>query len=161
MFSDYVILPLYSNIRGVKVVPEKSGINQWNAGGRRRKFGESYIPVPQAIHKTFPDFFPAPKNSFILLLPNGISVEASLCQSGGKALMSNPNHILCDWLFRLIDQDYGTDAWMVRLTKSIPYTYDDLETVGMDSVKITKNKNSIYEIELMPIGSYEALLDLN
>ena len=46
---DFVILPLYSTEAGNRIVHEKSGINQWNAGGRKRKFGESYIPIPSKI----------------------------------------------------------------------------------------------------------------
>ena len=55
---DYVVLPLYS-IRGkTRQVPEKSGLNQWNAGGRARDFGEVYIPIPMQIHHLHPEFFP-------------------------------------------------------------------------------------------------------
>jgi hypothetical protein len=48
---DFVILPLYSTRGEIKTVEAKSGINQWNAGGRERKFGESYIPIPANIHR--------------------------------------------------------------------------------------------------------------
>jgi hypothetical protein len=37
--TDFVILPLYST--RTREVQEKSGINQWNAGGRVRSFGEA------------------------------------------------------------------------------------------------------------------------
>lgn len=54
---DYVILPLYSIKDKQKVVHEKSGLNQWNAGGRPRDPNEIYIPVPAIIHKIKPHFF--------------------------------------------------------------------------------------------------------
>lgn len=154
----HVILPLYSMKSGVKAVPPKSGINQWNAGGRRRRFGESYIPVPSFVRKNNPTFFPSRDASFNLLLPNGKLVLASLCQADGKALMSNPNDALCDWLFKVIDSDYGTDAWKVRLSTSIPYTYEDLLKIEKDSVRVTKTDINLYEIEFSPIGAYEDYL---
>ena len=36
---------------------EKSGLNQWNAGGRPRHSDEVYIPIPSEIHKNFQGFF--------------------------------------------------------------------------------------------------------
>ena len=56
--KNYVILTMYSTKNPTKkIVPEKSGLNQWNAGGRKRNLGEIYIPVPQKIHKLKSDFF--------------------------------------------------------------------------------------------------------
>lgn len=52
-----VILPLYSNRGGIKNVPEKSGLNQWNALGRARDPDEIYIPIPAWIHQVYPNFF--------------------------------------------------------------------------------------------------------
>ena len=34
--NEILTLPLYSYSHGKKIVPEKSGLNQWNAGGRKR-----------------------------------------------------------------------------------------------------------------------------
>src|SRR5690554_4728056 len=48
---NYVILPLYGYKKKEKFVYEKSGLNQWNAAGRKRDFGEVYIPIPSEIHK--------------------------------------------------------------------------------------------------------------
>ena len=62
--KDFIILSLYSCIKSKiknenkKYVPEKSGLNQWNAGGRVRKYGEVYIPVPAEIRKLKSGFFP-------------------------------------------------------------------------------------------------------
>ena len=41
---EYVLLPLYSTRTGE--VPERSGLNQWNASGRKRDFNEVYILFP-------------------------------------------------------------------------------------------------------------------
>jgi hypothetical protein len=37
---------------------ERSGLNQWNARGRKRNESEVYIPIPKLIHDKFPNFFP-------------------------------------------------------------------------------------------------------
>ena len=68
--EPFVILPLYSTRSvikgGEKYVPQHSGLNQWNAGGRERKSGEVYIPVPWDIHKRYGDFFPPPRHDLPL-----------------------------------------------------------------------------------------------
>ncbi|HDR1202000.1 TPA: hypothetical protein QB270_002182, partial [Pasteurella multocida] len=88
---DYVILPLYSIKDGKKVVHEKSGLNQWNAGGRPRDPNEIYIPVPATIHRIKPLFFPPKDSSFTLTLPAGRALLVKICQQNSKALMSCPN----------------------------------------------------------------------
>ena len=42
--ENFIILPLYS-VRDNNV-PTKSGLNQWNAAGRKRHPNEVYIPIP-------------------------------------------------------------------------------------------------------------------
>jgi hypothetical protein len=158
---DYVVLPLYSIKGGVKVVPAKSGLNQWNAAGRQRKFGEAYIPVPSDIHKCSKGFFPIGKN-FKLYLPNTKeAVDASLCQSGYKALMSNPNDELCKWIFKVIDPNFSPSMYN-RAPSRKPFTYDDLETAGYDSVRVSKlidPERNGYEIQFDAIGAYEDFLE--
>ena len=68
--------------------------------------------------------------------------------------MSNPNDELCDWLFRTIDINFAQSK-VQRMTQSIPYTYEDLESIGKDSVRVFKNEDGSFEIEFMPVGSYE------
>ena len=53
---ESVILPLFSD-RGGRHVPEKSGLNQWNAGGRARNVNEIYIPIPHGYIRNFLGFF--------------------------------------------------------------------------------------------------------
>jgi hypothetical protein len=159
--SNYIVLPLYSVKNGYKYVPEKSGLNQWNAGGRSRKFGEAYIPVPQKIHLIAPDFFPS-NSSFNLYLPNNSQPTiASLCQAGKKALMSNPNDELCKWIFRVIDLNFK-DSSFKKPPKRKPFTYEDLEKSGYDSVRVSKvlrNKVAEYEVIFEPIDGYEDFLE--
>lgn len=155
--SDFVILPLYSTRSHAP--GEKSGINQWNAGGRQRSFGEAYIPVPAGVKKLKPDFFPPRDKKFKLLLPNGQTIQAKICQENGKALMADPNTDLCEWLFRMIDGDLSIAS--ARLANSNPYKYADLLAIGKDAVEIRKasGATSEYELRLAPVGSYEEFIN--
>ena len=156
--AEFILLPLYSTSTGT--VSEKSGINQWNAGGRNRKFGEGYIPVPSLIHKYFPNFFPKKDINFKISTPDERKLNVKICQQGGKALMSNPNNLLCDWLFRMIDESELKSRKRQMLSQ--PYTYEDLLKIGKDSVKIYKIRNSendfSYFLEPASIGSYEEFI---
>lgn len=155
--DQFVVLPLYSTRGETKAVPEKSGINQWMAGGRERKFGEAYIPIPAKIHTIYPDFFPERDVVFKTDLPDGTSIQTKVCQDGRKALMSNPNKALCDWLYRLIDGDPAVAE--KRFSSARPYTYQDLEAVSKDSVKISKIGKLHYKLEMMGLGSFEDFLE--
>ncbi len=123
---DFVILPLYS-VRQNKV-PEKSQLNQWNADGRKRDINEVYIPIPKAIHKFYPNFFPKRETPFSLSLPDGTILSAKICQEGGKALMSNPNKALGEWILRKILHKKEGDL----------VTMNDLNKYGIDSIYVEK-----------------------
>jgi hypothetical protein len=158
--DQFVVLPLFSTKSSDnKQLASKSGINQWNAGGRDRKFGEAYIPVPALVHKLSPEFFPGRDVTFTLLLPNGQQVLAKLCQEGSKALMSSPNDVLCNWLFASIDG--SIEVAERRLINHNAYTYADLMTIGKDSVRVIRTPNGIteYRLELAPIGSFEEFVE--
>jgi hypothetical protein len=158
--EDFVILPLYgSRSSDQKRVEEKSGINQWNAGGRARSYAEAYIPYPVASKKEKPDFFPPRDQKFRLRLPSGKVVLAKVCQQGSKAIMSDPNSDLVDWLFPVIDG--SLERSKARFHARSPYTYDDLFKIGKDSVKIYRDtdKDWEYRLEMAPIGSYEQYLE--
>lgn len=152
----YVVLPLYSTSSGQ--VKPRSGINQWNAGGRVREFGEAYIPHPSEVRRAKPDFFPPKDVSFQLKVPSGDVMSAKVCQQDGKAIMSNPNRALCDWLFNLIDD--SPEASRARLRDAKPYTYADLQRIGKDAVKITRldEEKALYELEPASLGSYERFI---
>ena len=144
-----VILPLYSTRTGK--VPERSGLNQWNAEGRPRNLFEIYISVPAFIHKKFPDFFPARDTKFSLLLPNKKVVSAKICQDNGKALMSDPNAELGEWLFRK-----GLNFQPGKLVSR-----EMLNRVGIDSVEITKKDSNEYELSLRKLGSFDEFVGMN
>jgi len=143
-YVGVVWLPLYSE-RGGRNVLEKSGLNQWNAGGRERKEKEVYIPIPAWIHRQFESFFPSRDAPFNLKLPNGRIISAKVCQDGSKALMSNPNTDLGEWL---LDD-------VLKVPSGQVVTMDMLDTLGIDSVEIRKIDAENFEIDFKETGTFE------
>lgn len=149
-----IILPLYSDQSGK--VEEKSGLNQWNAAGRKRDPNELYIPVSTWIHHNFPSFFPSISEEFNLHLPNGKEIKSKMCQGGdvviegikikkGKGLMSNPNKDLGKWILRdILNLDEGTLV-----------TYKTLEEIGIDSIEIEKMDTQNYKINFKHLGAFK------
>jgi hypothetical protein len=160
---DYVVLPLYSTRGAGHSVPEHSGVNQWNAAGRKRKLGEAYVPIPIVIHQMFPDFFPGRDVTFQLQLPNQNSfVSAKVCQDNGKALMTTPNRHLGTWLIGVLKPNLK--VWMFEEDPGDiePLNYGDLEKIGKDSVRISRYRHGVefvYAIEFAPIGAFEEFVN--
>jgi|SRR3989344_9125140 len=142
---QYIVLPLYAVQQGKKVVPVKSGLNQWNAEGRVRNEDEVYIRIPAWIHKNFHNFFPARNIKFKLTLPNGESLSAKICQEGNKALMSDPNKSLGYWILREVLQQPQNKI----------LTYKKLQELGIDSVMINKTGTLEYSIDFADEGGFE------
>lgn len=145
-YDNILCLRLYStnSIRG-KFVPERSGLNQWNAGGRKRNPNEIYIPYPSEDRRRSIEFFPPRNIVFDLIMPDESIIPAKVCQDDGKAIMSNPNKILGQWLLRNV----------FELNEKTLVTYEMLEKFGVDSVIFTKLENSKYKIDFSNIGTYE------
>ena len=75
-------------------------------------------------------------------------MKAKICQDNGKALMTNPNIALANWLLKDV----------LQLNERELLTYKKLEIIGIDSVKIEKINNENYKIYFSKIGSYENFL---
>jgi hypothetical protein len=145
---DYVVLPLYSTQGKSREVAKKSGLNQWNAGGRQRDYGEVYIPIPSKVRNNYPSFFPSRDEPFKLEIPTGEVFEAKVCQENSKALMTNPNKALSEWLLRTV----------LGLEEGELATREHLDYLGFDSVKIVK-KDDHYVIDILPAWSYEKFIE--
>ena len=146
-------LRLYSvKSDGTKFVAEKSGLNQWNAGGRKRDANEVYIPYQKIDRERDMAFFPPRDTVFNLTLPDGTVIPAKVCQEAdksnpliGKAIMSNPNKILGEWLLRNV----------FELPEETVVTYEMLQRFGIDSVVFTKHGELDYSVDFAEIGTYE------
>ena len=176
--DNKLCLRLYSiNLDGAKIVPPRSGLNQWNASGRKRDQDEVYIPYPAEDRKRQPHFFPPRNESFTLILPDGKEISAKVCQGAykalsddvyatlsdedklkedlrrqeGKAIMSNPNKALGKWLLRNV----------FNLSEGECVTYDQLKVFGVDSVMFTRLNDGKYRIDFCVHGTYEKIYGLN
>lgn len=149
--DNKICLRLYSTkSNGTKYVYEKSGLNQWNAGGRPRDPNEIYIPYPLEDRERNIGFFPPRYTLFNLKFPDGTIFPAKVCQADGKAIMSNPNKVLGEWLLRKV----------FELRERTLITYQMLEKFGVDSVIFTKDSELNYSIDFAEIGTYEEFYNL-
>jgi hypothetical protein len=154
---DYIILPLYSTRDGQ--VQQKSGLNQWNADGRKRDADEVYIPIPSFIHKDYAGFFDydnatsdksaKDSPSFTVVLPNKTTIKCKVAQQGGKALMSDPNKDLGKWILRDV----------LKLQEGTLLTRDMLDRIGVESVRLTKLNSKTYSLDFSGIGSFEEFIN--
>ena len=144
--GNQICLRLYSTKSdGTKFVAEKSGLNQWNAGGRKRHPDEVYIPYPAEDRERTRGFFPDRDTVFELRMPDGTVIPAKVCQQDNKAIMSNPNKILGEWLLRKV----------FELPEGTLVTYEMLQRFGVDSVVFTKHGDLDYSVDFAEIGTYE------
>ena len=149
--ENRICLRLYSTKKDeTKFVAERSGLNQWNANGRARNPNEIYIPYPAEDRANTVGFFPPRDTVFNLTLPDGLTIPAKVCQADGKAIMSNPNRILGEWLLRNV----------FELTEGTLITYPMLERFGVDSVVFTKVSDLEYTIDFSEIGTYERFYNI-
>ena len=107
-------------------------------------FGEVYIPIPAELHKKYPTFFPTRDEDFNLQIPTGEIFSAKVCQENSKALMTNPNKALSDWLLRRV----------LQLKEGELATTEKLDKLGFDSVIITKDTKGDFKIDIMKTDTY-------
>ena len=170
-------LRLYATDRdGRKYVPERSGLNQWNANGRARDVNEVYIPYLKEDRERDLDFFPPRDTPFTLALPDGTEISAKVCQRAykkisdeeyenlseeekriedekslvGKSIMSNPNKVLGQWLLRDV----------LQIAEGTVITYDMLRVYNIDCVVFTKISDRTYRIDFGELGTYERFYGL-
>ena len=141
-----VILPLYSTQKKTYgEVQERSALNQWNAKGRKRDVNEVYIHIPSHIHKKYPGFFPPRDELFNLHLPTGDVFSAKVCQDGNKALMTNPNKAIAEWLLRKV----------LKIPERQLATREHLLEANIDCVEVFKVDENHFKITQASYGSYE------
>jgi len=84
-----------------------------------------------------------------LKLPSGEIMRSKVCQDNNKALMSYSNKELGQWILRKV----------LKLKEGELLTYDKLQIIGIDSVRIDKIDDLEYEINFAQIGSYEKFIE--
>ncbi|QOS99325.1 NgoFVII family restriction endonuclease [Brevibacterium sp. JNUCC-42] len=92
---QYVTLPLLMKNNEVHDI---SGLNWGQRLGREPN--QAYIPIPIAIHKEFPGFFPERKNEFNIITDDGNSFVCVVAQANNKAIHSSHNNSILGKYFR-------------------------------------------------------------
>jgi len=158
---EQLCLRLYSTKgKGMKHIPAKSGLNQWNGSRKRYKHrpdgskylvketprnkNEVYICYPK-VDRDRGIFFPPHGIPFDLILPDGKVLSAKLAQQNSKGIMSNPNSALGKWLLRDV----------FELPEGTKVTYDLLRRLNIDSVVFTKLSDERYSVDFAEVGTYE------
>ena len=157
-----VYLPLYQDKKEGRIVSPCSGINIRHS---KSKSKGSNIPRPEYeievrvskwIHYIFPEFFginalkedeikDKELNDFDLILPDGRVLRGRIKQVGGKSLQTNPQGALGEWILK--------DVLGLRNREVV--TWDLLNTLGIDSLKVTKIDNKHFKITVAETGAYE------
>lgn len=78
-------------------------------------------------------------------VPTKEILSAKVCQENSKALMTDPNKALSDWLLRKV----------LKLKEGELATVEKLNELGFDSVIITKIDEENFKIDIMKTDSYE------
>ncbi len=78
-------------------------------------------------------------------------MQSKVCQDNSKALMSYSNKELGKWILRDI----------LKLKDGELLTYERLQILGIDSVRIDKINNEEFEINFSKSGSYEFFRENN
>ena len=182
-----IYLPLYSY--KTKEIPEKSGLNAWNASPKNkgshtpRPLNEIYIPIPREVHKKHPDFFvedifafeqernifvgdkkDKPEVRFYLQLPNGNKIPSLVTQDNMKGLQSG-SHTECDESGKKYGQS-TLGQWLLidvlGLKERKLVTREWLQRRGTDCVRLWRKKNdyhSVIHIDFAPIGAFESFMN--
>src|SRR5690606_26198489 len=94
------------------------------------------------------NFFPERDQLFELKIPTGEVFSAKVCQDNSKALMTNPNKALSDWLLRKVFQ----------VKEGELLTIEKMNELGFDSVIICKDANGNYQTDKANLDSYEQFI---
>lgn len=79
-----------------------------------------------------------------MTIPTGETFTAKVCQDNSKALMTDPNKAMSDWILRKV----------LQLKEGELATIEKLDKLGFDSVIITKSDSQIFKIDIMKTNSY-------
>lgn len=94
--SDFVTLPLTAKIKGVEVVPQRSGLNWGQRPGRDEN--QAYLAVPAYIQRS--GFFPNRGEEFLVECDDGEILKCVRSQDNGKAIETSANNAILGIYFR-------------------------------------------------------------
>ncbi len=162
IYNEEIYLPLYQDKKEGRIVSNCSGINirhskpKSKGSNTLRPEFEIEIRISKWIHHVFPNFFGinalneydiknSKLNDFDLVLPDGRILRGRIKQQNGKSLQTNPQSALGEWILKDV----------LGLKNREIVTWDLLNNLGIDSLKITKQSDKCFKITIAETGAYE------
>lgn len=159
---EEIILPLYQDKKEGPFVSDCSGINirhgkSKNKGSNTpRPEYEIEVRISTWIHHIYPNFFGINAlddneikdknlNDFDLILPDGRILRGRVKQEKGKSLQTNPQGDLGEWILKDV----------LGLENREVVTMEYLDSLGIDSLRITKLDDKHFKINVAETGAYE------
>jgi hypothetical protein len=94
--SERITLPLTAKIKGVEIVPQRSGLNWGQRPGREPN--QAYLSVPVDIQRS--GFFPDRGEEFLIECDDGEVMKCVRAQQNGKAIETSGNNAILGLYFR-------------------------------------------------------------
>lgn len=162
IINKEIYLPLYQDKKEGRVVSDCSGINirhskpKSKGSSTPRPEYEIEVRVSKWIHHVFPNFFGlnaldeeqvknSELNDFDLILPDERVLRGRIKQQNGKSLQTNPQGALGEWILKDI----------LGLENREVVTWELLDRLGIDSLKITKLNDKEFKVTVAETGAYE------
>lgn len=162
IINEEIYLPLYQDKKEGRVVSNCSGINirhskpKSKGSSTPRPEYEIEVRVNKWIHHVFPNFFGlnaldedqvknSKLNDFDLMLPDERVLRGRIKQQNGKSLQTNPQGALGEWILKDV----------LGLENREVVTWELLDRLGIDSLKITKLNDKKFKVTVAETGAYE------
>lgn len=159
---EEIYLPLYQDKKEGRIVSNCSGINIRHSKSKSKGSNtprpeyEIEVRISKWIHHVFPNFFGINAlseddikneklNDFDLILPDGRILRGRIKQQNGKSLQTNPQGALGEWIL--------SDVLGLKNREIV--TWELLDSLGIDSIKIIKQDDKHFRITVAETGAYE------
>jgi len=131
--SQIISLPLTAKIKGVDMVPQRSGLNWGQRLGREEN--QAYLAVPAEIQRS--GFFPERGEEFLVECDDGEIMKCVRAQANGKAIETCGNNAILGLYFRR----------RLNIRPGYLVTIEHLYKYGRLSVDISQESNYRYFLD--------------
>jgi hypothetical protein len=131
--SQIISLPLTAKIKGVDMVPQRSGLNWGQRLGREEN--QAYLAVPAEIQRS--GFFPERGEEFLVECDDGEIMKCVRAQANGKAIETCGNNAMLGLYFRR----------RLNVRPGYLVTIEHLYKYGRLSVDISQENNYRYFLD--------------
>ena len=142
---DFITLPLTAKIKGIEVVPQRSGLNWGQRPGRDPN--QAYLPVPAYIQMS--GFFPERGEPFLMECDDGEVLKCVRAQANGKAIETSGNNSILGTYFRK----------RLGVRPGYLVTIDHLFRYGRMSVDISHQNDYRYFLDFSTLHSSNSSLN--